>query len=50
MNKKIDIETTNLDIIENLEKKLKTNIEKKSKEKKEDKYAMLEENYLNYSK
>jgi hypothetical protein len=50
MNKKPSSENTNLDIIENLEKKLNPKPEKKVKPKKDDEYAMLKEDYLDYSK
>ena len=42
MNKKPSSENTNLDIIEKPEKKVKP--------KKDDEYAMLKEDYLDYSK
>ena len=50
MNKKPSSENTNLDIIENLEKKLNPKPKKKVKPKKDDEYAMLKEDYLDYSK
>lgn len=56
MNKKNDnTETTNLDIIENLDEKLNQNSKTKNnsktkKEKKHDEFAVLEEDYLDYSK
>lgn len=51
MNKKFETETTNLDILERLEKELNKdkNSEKKETHKK-DEYAMLDEDYLKYSK
>ena len=49
MNKNLDHELTNLDILEKLQKKDEKKIEQKTTPKK-DEYAMLEEDYLNYAK
>ncbi len=49
MNKNINHELTNLDILEKLQHKDEKNTEKKAAPKK-DEYAMLKEDYLNYAK
>lgn len=50
MGKNTEHETTNLDILENLQDELKKKTDKKEEEKsKKDDFAMLKEDYLDYS-